>query len=847
MSANNQTELPITQFLPQLVDGFSQNPNWVLQAEPGAGKSTLVPLAFLASAAFSNQIIILLEPRRLAVRTLANYLAKQLGERVGETVGYHVRNDRRVSSQTRLEIVTEGILTRRLQQDPELPGVGLIIFDEFHERSIHADLALTLCLDVQTALRPELKLLVMSATIETTTLSRYLKQAPILQVPGRTFEVKTVYAPQPIKGTHFHDWSGDCIHLIQRALQNSQKDVLVFLPGKAEIHRLQNQLEAKNWPGLVVLPLYGSLPIAEQEAAIMPDVQGRRKVVLSTNLAETSLTIEGIDAVVDSGWVRKAVYDVTSGMTRLMTQPCSKASADQRQGRAGRLGPGICYRLMSESQYQQRADFDAEEITQTELTQLCMELAQWGVHDIDELDWLTPPPEAHFKVAQTLLQSLDLLTETGQLSARGQQAAQWSIDPRLARILIFAQTQSAEIQHLACDLVALLIEGDVFQSADDVDMTQRLLAIQSARDSSAKHRQNSQIRPHLMRQLLKTATRLRQQLGAQPSQLALDLLHSQTGRLLAVGFPDRIAQCRSNKSGRYRLSNGKGAILSQQDSLIQHSWLVVAAIDGQRQAARIFLAAPIDVNTLKSLFESKIRCEPRLQYDEAKQTVTAQQITRLGALILSETTLPKPSRAEFQQALAALLPKHPSLLHWSEKTMQWLSRVRWLAVYQSDWPNFDQAWLESNYDHWLSPYLNHVQSVKDLQAVDLLPLLQAQLNYEQLQVLDQQAPSVYTAPSGKRVPIVYSQQLAPKVAIQLQEVLGEQNAPRLAGGQVSLTFELLSPARRPIQTTADLAGFWQSSYFEVIKEMKGRYPKHRWPDNPLEAPAGHSIKRRQTN
>lgn len=843
MPANHLAELPITPFLPQLVNGFNQSSNWVLQAEPGAGKSTLVPLAFLASAAFSNQTILLLEPRRLAVRTLANYLAQQLGERVGETIGYHVRNDRRVSSTTRLEIVTEGILTRRLQQDPELPGVGLIIFDEFHERSIHADLALTLCLDVQTALRPELKLLVMSATIETTTLSQFLKQAPVIKVPGRTFEVKTVYAPNPIKGSHFNDWSGDCVQLIQQALQNSQQDVLVFLPGKAEINRLQQQLEAKNWPGLVVLPLYGSLPIADQEAAILPDSQGRRKVVLSTNLAETSLTIEGIDAVVDSGWVRKAVYDVSSGMTRLMTQPCSKASADQRRGRAGRLRPGICYRLMSESQYQQRADFDAEEITQTELTQLCMELAQWGVSNIAELDWLTPPPEAHFKVAQTLLQSLDLLTETGHLSALGQQAAQWSVDPRLARILVFAQTQSAEIQHLACDLVALLIEGDVFQSADDVDIIQRLLAIQAARESSNNDRHNRQIRHHLMRQLLKTATRLRQKLGVPPRQLGLDLLHSQTGRLLAVGFPDHIAQCRSNKSGRYRLSNGKGAILAQQDLLVQQPWLVVAAIDGQRQAARIYLAAPIDLNTLKQLFDSKIVCEPCLHFNANNQSLTAKQVCRLGALTLSETALSKPSRAEFQQALASLLPKHSSLLHWSEKIMQWLSRVRWLATYHSDWPNFNQAWLESNYDLWLLPYLNNVQSVKGLQSVDLLPLLQGLLNYEQLQLLEQQAPSVYTAPSGRRVPIIYSQQHAPKVSIQLQEVLGEQKAPRLAGGQVSLTFELLSPARRPIQTTADLAGFWQSSYFEVIKDMKGRYPKHRWPDNPLESPAGRSIKR----
>lgn len=843
MTQTHHPELPITPFLPKLIEGFHQHSNLVLQAEPGAGKSTLVPLALLASETFANQTILLLEPRRLAVRTLATYLAQQLGQKVGQTIGYHVRNERRVSAQTRLEIVTEGILTRRLQQDAELPGVGLIIFDEFHERSIHADLALSLCLDVQSVLRPELKLLVMSATIETAAVSQFLKQAPVLAVPGRAFEVKTLYAPQPVKNSRFEDWGLPCIQLIEKALQNSYQDVLVFLPGQAEIKRLQSQLEAKNWPGLVVFPLYGSLPVADQELAILPDSNGRRKLVLATNIAETSLTIEGIDAVVDAGWERKAVYDVSSGMTRLMTLPCSKASADQRRGRAGRLGPGVCYRLMSESQFQQRADYDTEEINRTDLTQLCMALAQWGVNELEALDWLTIPPLAHFRAAQELLQSLDMLLENGHLSEIGQQAVEWSIEPRLARILIFAQTQSAEVQQLACDLVALLTEVEVLQSPNEVDITDRLLAIENARNGLSSAQSPLKIRHHVMRQVLKTAKRLRQDMAIPSSQLDFDLIQSQMAKLLAIGFPDRIAQCRSHKSGRYRLANGKGAMLPQQDSLIQHPWLVVPALDGQRQSARIYLAAPLNVAELEQLFESKIVCEASLDYDSAKETLSAKQRCRLGALILSETLLPKPSLAEFQQALPVLLSKHPSLLNWSDKTMAWLKRVRWLARYQPDWPDFDQAWLKSHYSIWLLPYLDNVQSLKALKSVNLLPLLQAQLSYEQQQLLDQQAPSAYTAPSGQSVPIDYEQH-PPRVSIQLQEVFGEQTSPKLAGGQVPLTFELLSPARRPIQTTADLAGFWQSSYFEVIKDMKGRYPKHRWPDNPLEAVAGRSIKKR---
>lgn len=844
MQPFNLPNLPITEFLPELVNGLRQTPNWVLQAQPGAGKSTLVPLALLADPAFKNQKILMLEPRRLAVRTLAHYLAKQLGESVGQTIGYQVRNDRRISNRTRLEIITEGILTRRLQQDPELNGVGLVIFDEFHERSIHADLALSLCLDVQLALRPDLKLLVMSATLDTDAISQFLNQAPVLKVPGRTFEVTTHYAPQPIKGQAFHDWSGVCIQMIQQALQNSQQDLLVFLPGQGEIKRLQALLEAKNWPGLVVFPLYGSLPIADQEAAILPDAKGRRKIVLTTNLAETSLTIEGVDAVVDTGWTRKAIYDVSSGMTRLVTQPVSKASAEQRRGRAGRLRPGCCYRLWSESQQLQKVEFDSEEITQTDLTQLCLELAQWGVKSFDELAWLTPPPRPHFQAAIALLNTLGLLAESGQLTAIGQQAAQWPIHPRLARLLIAAQMDSKQVQSLACDLVALLTEGDCLQSPEDADLVKRLLALQTNRMSSNRAQKNPALRSSKLRQVIKTATLLRHQLGVSLDDSAdLSVLQTHTGCLLASAYPDRIAQLRSGQVGSFKLSNGKGAVLPAFDALSQSPWLVVAELDGQRQSGRIYLAAAIQKADIQALFSDKIHCKPSLQFDAKNKILKAVERCHFGKLLLSETPLPPLSATEFHQAILPVIQHYPELLPWSVKTQAWLNRVVWLTQFDADWPNFSQAWLLDNLSIWLMPYLNGIETIQALQKLDLLSILKAQLSYEQLKTLDEQAPQHYVAPSGLRVPIQYSHRHEPKVSIVLQEVFGQLRSPLLAWGQKSLTFELLSPARRPIQTTADLAHFWETSYFDVIKDMKGRYPKHRWPEHPLTEKAGKSIKR----
>ncbi|MDY0136013.1 MAG: ATP-dependent helicase HrpB [Thiomicrospira sp.] len=843
--------LPISPLLAQIVSTLAERPGLVLQAEPGAGKSTAVPLALLKADGLAGKKMVMLEPRRLAVRSIANYLASQLGEKVGQTVGYQIRNERKTSTLTRLEIVTEGILTRRLQADPELSDVALVIFDEFHERSIHADLALTLCLEVQSALREDLKLLVMSATMDAEQVSAFLNNAPILSSEGRRYPVETHYLPQPLNSTHPNDWLPLLKQLIYQALKTSSKDVLVFLPGQAEIKRAQTLLQESlvqnaQQPGLVVCALYGQLAPEQQEIALVPDGQKRRKIILATNIAETSLTIDGIGAVVDSGWARKAVYDVSSGMTRLVTQRISQASAEQRKGRAGRLMAGVCYRLWSASQQQQMAAFETEEISQTDLSDVCLELALWGVSSPDELRWLTPPPPPHYAAAKNLLQQLDLLTPNGSLSALGSAAQGLGLNPRLARMLLSVANKSAGLQTLALDIAALLAEGDILRGEQDADLIKRLLVLQAYRQNRQQAKQDYTIQISAAEQALKNADNWRKQLRfSAPTTLSLAQMQTESGALVALAFPDRIAQRRKGDEPRYLMSNGKGALLKADDSLRHQAWLAIANLDGQRQDGRIYLAVPLDLTTIEQTFASHIETRAGLRFDSKKTELTATEQRRLGRLVLSEKPLAKMDTAAFQTALLDVLAERLDLLPWTEKAEAWLSRLRWLAGFNADWPSYNQAWLSANIESWLAPYLSDINSIKGLQTLDMFAIVQSILDYDQQQVLAQQAPAIYTTPSGKNVVIDYSQPQNAKVSVQLQEVFGELKSPLLVWGKVALTFELLSPARRPIQTTADLANFWRTSYFEVIKDMKGRYPRHRWPDKPLEEKPGRSIKPRQ--
>lgn len=845
------TKLPIQVLLPELKQVLKTQHNVVLQAEPGAGKSTAVPLTLLESDWLKGRKIIMLEPRRLAVKSIAYYLASQLGESVGQRIGYHIRNERKSSSDTVLEIVTEGMLTHRLQTDPELSDVALIIFDEFHERSLHADLALALCLEVKSAFREDLKLLIMSATMDLTPLKTLFNQASqsvsVLQSAGRTFPVSVSYLSSALKSSHPVDWMPVLQRLINQALSETEQDILVFLAGQGDIRRLENQLEDSFSDEIVIRSLFGGLKLEEQELALLPDAQGRRKIVLSTNLAETSLTIEGIGAVIDSGFVRKALYDVSSGMTTLTTQRISQASAEQRKGRAGRLFSGKCYRLWTESQQAQLLAFDEPEIIQSDLSDLCLELAQWGVSKPTELLWLTPPPVPHFEAAKTLLISLGMLSSVGTVTELGQKSMMFGMPSRLAKMLLVAEEvttlEHETAQALACDLAAILAEKDVLSFSEGTDLVKRLLALQFYREDRKQARQNYSIQVSAMEQALKNARNWQQKLGSVRSKaLSLAQLQLNVGPLVAMAYPDRLAQKRKGQTIRYLMRNGKGVCLKEEDPLQSSSWLAIASVDGRRQEGHIYLATPIMLETIKSLFSKQLEQKKEYRFDESKKEISGRELTHLGKLLLEEKALLEPDQEAIQSCLVSAIEKDLTLLPWHPKTMAWLNRVRWLSQYREEFPDFSQAWLKSNLATWLLPYLNEVSSVKALQKLDLFALLQAQLPYELQQELEQHAPRYYKTPSQKLIPIDYESY--PKVSVVLQEVFGELSSPKLAWGQVPLTFELLSPARRPIQVTGDLANFWRASYFEVKKEMKGRYPKHRWPDEPLAEKAGHSMKPR---
>ncbi|MBD3755712.1 MAG: ATP-dependent helicase HrpB [Gammaproteobacteria bacterium] len=859
------TELPISPLIPQIVEAVADHSNVVLQAEPGAGKSTAVPLALLLSDWFAapenaGKKIVMLEPRRLAVRSLATYLAKQLGESVGERVGYQVRNERKVSAKTRLEIVTEGILTRRLQADPELSDTALVIFDEFHERALQADLGLALCLDSQAALRDDLKLLVMSATIDTEAVSHFLNNAPVLSSVGRSFPVETFYAAEPLNTTaHFKfDLLPKLTRTIRNAFANTRSDMLVFLPGQREI--LQTQEALCDWSaanGILVMPLFGGLKPQEQDAAILPDAQGRRKIVLTTNIAETSLTIEGIDCVVDSGLSRKALFDVNSGMTRLETVRISAASAEQRKGRGGRVQAGQCYRLWSEMQQGQLQPFDPEEIRIADLSGLCLELALWGVQNPADLRWLTPPPVAHIEQARSLLQSLALLDEKGRLTPLGQKAVAFGSEPRLARLLLAAEGADEALKAMACDVAAVLSERELLRQERvqevGADLIARLLALQTFRQNRKQGQQQGVI-PSVAEQVLINSRNWQQRLHkgktTRPVEFSLDFLQQQVGPLLAQAFPDRIALRRvhSQAGERYLLSNGRGALLKEGEVLGREACLVVANIDGQAREGRIFLAAPLQKAQLETLFAERIRSSAHYRFDEKRGEIVGTEQRRLMALVLDEKPLQKPDMAALQACLLDYVKaKKGAVLPWTETQQAGLQRMRWLADYaeaEENWPELSETWLYENLESWLAPFMAGIVSVKALKNIDLQAAFNHLFSYEQLQAVEQEAPEFYVAPSGKRVKIRYVVGQNPTVSVPLQELFGELTSPCLAWGKVPLTFELLSPAQRPIQVTADLANFWRTSYFEVAKEMRGRYPKHRWPDKPLEEKAGRSLKTR---
>ncbi len=820
------SQLPIEAVMPQLLTAVKHQHQVILKAAPGAGKSTYFPLQLIQNQVVTGKVI-MLEPRRLAARNIARYLAEQLGEQVGQRVGYRVRGETKVSASTQLEIVTEGVMTRMIQNAPELDGVDLLIFDEFHERSIHVDTALAFSLEVQEALRDDLKLVVMSATLDQEALQSLLPEACYIESEGRSFAVETRYAPLTA-----NDHLPTVMAKNIESLMNKESgSLLAFLPGVAAIKQVQERLS--HLPDDVeVCPLYGQLSFTEQQKAISPAEKGKRKVVLATNIAETSLTIEGIRLVVDSGLERVARFDLKNGLTRLEQTRIAQSSAIQRAGRAGRIEEGICVRLYSESQLKQQPQVPQPEILHSDLASLVMELAFWGTTDIHELKWLDIPSAAAQQQAKQLLFSLGLITEQGQLTAEGKQAHDLGVEPRAAAMLIKSQSHIDKMVNVALAAVALI---------EEPERNTTNIAHSLHRWLSGSHPKKSL--------LLKRAQSLAHKLDTTFSLREVD--EDVLPLVLSLAFPDRIAQQRTNQFGRFALANGHGAECRPDDMLGGCEYLV--AIDLMRShsnSSQIHLACELDVNILQTTFDSLFSTEEVVDWDEKKGRLVAEKQRKLGQLVIERVSLPNPGKEKMTQALLTYVRRQGlSSLNWTPAAENLLERIRcavdWLP--EQAWPMFDEVSLLDSLDEWLEPYMTSVASVKDLSKINLVEALNARLGWPLNQHLDEWLPEHYQLPTGTKKRIRYQHGHEPVLSVRMQEVFGESTSPTVAIGRKRLVLELLSPAQRPLQVTSDLAAFWNGSYKDVQKEMKGRYPKHVWPDEPANHVATTKTKRQLNN
>ncbi len=844
-----QFQLPIDTALPDLQAAVAAHANVVLQAPPGAGKSTGVPLALLAAQSLATGKIVMLEPRRIAARAVATRMAQMLGESVGQTVGFRTRLESRVGQSTRIEVVPEGILTRWLQRDATLEGIALVIFDEFHERSLNADLGLALCLDAQQEVRADLRILVMSATLDATAVARLLGDAPIVTAEGRAFEVETHWTAGGAtnRGARETDIAVRMARTIAQAIEQDPGDILAFLPGQAEIRRTQQQLEEQGLPRHVtVLPLFGDLSAAEQDAALRPADAQHRKIVLATNIAETSLTIEGVRVVVDSGLARRARFDPATGMSGLETVRISRASADQRRGRAGRLGPGVCYRLWSESEHAALAAQTAPEIVEADLAPVALDLAEWGIVDPRNLRWLDAPPAATFAQARDLLRSLDAIDAQGRITSHGRELARLGTHPRLAHMIV----RGAELglQRLALEIAAVLGERDLLRwsgNRRDADIRLRIEALRRGRVDDPHVAADARVDGGARQRALRSVEILERQVPtrASPAGGGSD---EDIGRLLAFAYPDRIAQSRG-AGGRYLLSGGRGARLMDAQSIAQAEFLVVADLDAGDREALIRLAAPLTRAALEADFAALIEHRERFEWDAREQAVVAQDERWLGAIRLSERRLENPDSARITSALlTGIRELGLEALPWTKEARALRQRLQFAREFdtrpQQPWPDVSDAALLSTLDTWLTPWLTGMSRRDHLARLSMTEIVGALLDWNQRQRLDEIAPTHLQVPSGSRIPIDYS--AAPSVAVRLQEVFGLAATPTVGGGRVPLTLQLLSPAQRPVQVTKDLASFWARGYAEVKKELKGRYPKHYWPDDPTTAVATARVRPR---
>lgn len=826
--------LPIDELLPTLSATLAKQPRVVVQAPPGAGKTTRVPLALLDAGWLGGKKIIMLEPRRIAARAAARFMAESLGERVGETVGYRVRLDTRTGPSTRIEVVTEGILTRLLQEDPALEAYGVVIFDEFHERNLHSDLGLALCLDAQHGLREDLKIIIMSATLDGAAVSALLDGAPMLTSAGRSYPVTIHHhALQHGFARERHAFLQEVTQRILEVVHTEPGSLLVFLPGAGEIRQVHAALQTAA-PGddIVLAPLFGQLTQAEQDAAIQPAPAGRRKIVLASAIAETSLTIEGIRIVIDSGLMRLPQFDPNTGLTQLVTLPVSQASADQRCGRAGRLAAGVCYRLWPQGTHL-LAQTPAE-IRDADLSPLLLELAQWGVTDVHALRWLDSPPAPHVAQARELLAQLGALDGEGRITAHGKAMTQWGVHPRLAHMLLRAKVIGAGA--LACEVAAILSDRDFLRGAAARESDLQL-RVEALRAKATGH----DIDQGALRQAREAALQWQRQLRVQATQTEEDM--HLLGVVLAYAYPDRIGRRREN-APRYLLSNGRGAILNEGDPLCTQEFIVAAHLDGAREA-RIFLAAGIHREDLLQYHNDIIATHSNVQWDDRQACVQARAQQRLGEVIIADAPLPEVEADAIATALLeGIRLRGLACLPWQDSSRELQTRMQFMHAHlDPSWPDVSDTALLATLEDWLLPYLTNLSRLAHLERLDLHGILLARLSYEQQRRLEQLVPTHITVPSGSRIRLDYSQ-FPPVLAVRLQEMFGLADTPRIADGRIAVLLHLLSPAQRPVQITQDLAGFWQSSYHEVKKDLKGRYPKHHWPDNPLEAQATARAKRK---
>jgi ATP-dependent helicase HrpB len=810
--------LPVTDIINQVKEQLAQQNTLIVNAPPGAGKSTLLPLALLDEPWLAGKKIIMLEPRRLATKSIALRMASLLEEDIGQTVGYRIRFESKISNKTRIEVVTEGVLTRLLQQDNALEHVGMVIFDEFHERNLHADLALALCRDAQQVLRSDMRIMIMSATLNTPQLSALLS-APVVVSEGKQYPVEIIYTTDADE----HLLPELAARTVVKAVNEHKGDVLVFLPGEAEIRKCEEQLK-NQLEHVSIHPLYGQLPPQEQFLAIMPNKFGKRKVVLATSIAETSLTIEGVCIVVDSGFGRSSRFDSKSGLSRLETMRISKDSANQRTGRAGRLSSGVCYRMWTTATHNRLADHRIAEILEADLTSLVLEMALWGVKDISQLAWLTPPPKSALAQASDTLEQLNAI-EDGKITAHGKQMHRLACHPRMAHMLLLAK--ELRDKQLATDIAAILEERDPLPRETGIDINLRIEALRRARSNTNLGNRFTRIE--------KVAASYRNMLGVELDNGAVDVF--ETGLLLAYAYPERIASARPGNNAQFQLANGKYAMVGHKDDLAHEPWLAVAHMDLRDGMGKIFLAAPLNPTDLQSL----VKEQDVILWDTRKGGLIANKELRIGSITLQSKPLKTVSSEQVERAISnAIKNEGATLLNFDENMLQLQNRLLSLRTW-----NPEQTWPDASTDHllstniqWLGPYLKDVKRPEDLKKINLSEALLHSLDWDKQQLLESLAPSKIEVPSGSNINIQYfANGATPVLSVRLQEVFGLSNTPTLNNGKTTVVMHLLSPGYKPVQVTSDLNSFWNNLYFEVKKELQRRYPKHAWPEDPWKATA----------